>query len=296
MTAGGIRRPVVAGQFYEGGRAALERAVASCVGDYLVPDDLGDVVGGVVPHAGWVYSGPTAAKVFRALAERAQPEVYVLLGAVHRWGAVHAEVYPAGAWATPLGEAVVDEELSAAIVQAGGGLVAASTEAHQEEHSIEVQVPFVQVLSPGAAIVAVAVPPGVEAVKVGEAIGAAIRSSAKKAVVVASSDLTHYGMGYGVPDHGPLPGAMPWMRENDMRIVRLAEALEAGRICPEAAAHHNACGAGAMAAAVSGARILGAERGRLLEYTTSADVLRETCADRAVGYAGIVFEREAARG
>jgi len=97
-------------------------------------------------------------------------------------------------------------------------------------------------------------------------------------------------MGYGVPDHGPLPEAMPWMRENDMRVVRMAEGLKAEEICREAARHHNACGAGAMAAAVSGSRVLGAVSGRVLEYTTSAEVLRERHTDRAVGYAGIVFE------
>jgi len=290
MSANRIRRPVAAGRFYEGTAAGLQRAVRACVGDFSPPEDLGLLVGGVVPHAGWMFSGPTAAKVFKTLAVAARPEVYVLLGAVHQWGVGAAAVYDEGAWVTPLGEIAVDAELARAILTAAGKLAGASRSAHDGEHSIEVQLPFIQALSPEATIVPIAVPPGDEVVALGEAVGRTANASPKRVVIVGSTDLTHYGMGYGVPDHGPLPEAMPWMRENDMRIVRLAESLSAEEICREAARHHNACGAGAMAAAVSASRVLGAVSGRVLEYTTSADVLRERYTDRAVGYAGIVFE------
>jgi len=286
-----IRRPIVAGQFYEGSPARLRAAVERCVAGYRPPDDLGEVLGGVVPHAGWMFSGPTAAKVFVVLAQRAAPETYVLLGAVHQWGVSRPAVYPSGAWSTPLGEVAVNEELASAILAAARGALEASEAAHQGEHSIEVQVPFVRELSPGADMVPIAVPPSQEAVRVGEAVAQALRSSGRRAVVVASTDLTHYGMGYGMADHGPLPGAMPWMRENDRRLIRLVEALRAEDIVPEAQRNHNACGAGAVAAAVAAARGLGAARARLLEYTTSADVLGETHPDRAVGYAGLVFEK-----
>lgn len=286
-----VRRPVVAGRFYEGSRSALEKAVDACVGDYAPPADLGDLVGGIVPHAGWMFSGPTAAKVFKTLAQKTNPEVYVLLGAVHRGGVGGGAVFPRGAWATPIGQVAVDDVLASAVVEAAGGLVREYADAHEGEHSIEVQIPFIQILSPEATIVPIAVPPGDSAVSIGEAIAKVLQDSPKKAVLVASTDLTHYGMDYGLPDHGPFPGAMPWMRENDTRIIRLAESLQAEEICPEAAANHNACGAGAVAAAVSGARTLGAESGRVLEYTTSADVLREKYTERAVGYVGIVFER-----
>jgi len=293
MTQRHVRQPVVAGQFYEGSSSALRRSVAACVGSYEPPAELGEVVGGVVPHAGWMFSGPTAAKVFRTLASRARPDVYVLFGAVHRWGVDAAAAYPGGSWATPLGEAPVDQELVERIVACGNGLVRASAEAHEGEHSIEVQVPFIQVLSPEAAIVPIAVPPGADAGRVGAVVAEAVTGIPRRAALVASTDLTHYGMGYGVPDHGRLPAAMPWMRENDRRIIRLMESLDADAICPEAARHHNACGAGAVAAAVSGVRALGATRGRVLEYTTSADVLKEPNADRAVGYVGMVFEKVA---
>jgi len=291
MTRSHIRRAVVAGRFYEGSPGALERSAHRCINNYTPPDDLGELTGGIVPHAGWVFSGATAAKVFCALAQKAQPDVYVLLGAMHSISAGGAAVYPDGAWETPLGQAAVDAALASAIAEESGGLISISASAHDHEHSIEVQVPLIQVLSPQAAIVPVAVPPGDDAVAVGEVIAGAAARYDGKVVLIASSDLTHYGMGYGMADRGPWATAALWMRENDMRIVRLVENLQAEDICPEAYTQRNACGAGAMAAATSAARKLGATRGRILEYTTSADVMGETDADRAVGYVGMVFEK-----
>ena len=286
-----VRSPAVAGQFYSGSRAALERAVDECAAGYVPPEDLGVLLGGVVPHAGWVFSGPTAAKVFATLAKKAEPETFVLLGAVHHWGVRAAAVFPDGAWATPLGDIPVDASLAFAVKEAGRGLIEASKQAHEAEHSIEVQVPFIQVLCPKASIVPIAVPPGPDAAGIGDIVASAVREHDRKTVVVASTDLTHYGMGYGTPDRGLLSKAMGWMRDNDRRMIRAIESLDAEAIVPEAERRQNACGAGAVAAAVAAARALGATSGRTLEYTTSADVMHEPHADRAVGYLGLVFER-----
>jgi MEMO1 family protein len=294
MSANPRRKPTVAGQFYELNPARLRESVTACLGDYEPPGDIGDPVGGIVPHAGYVYSGPTAAKVFACLSQAVAPEVYVLFGAVHRYGAASGGVYARGAWATPLGEAIIDEPLAEAILQEGDGLLVDSPGSHEGEHSIEVQVPFIQCLSPEANIVPIAVPPGDTAAEIGNAVAKAIERDGRRIVMVASSDLTHYGMGYGLGDHGSFPEARLWMEENDLRIVRLIEQLAADRICDEAEAHYNACGAGAIAAAVSCARARGCASGRVLEYTTSADVMHETKASRAVGYAGILFDRAAA--
>lgn len=285
-----VRMPVVAGRFYEGSAGALTQAAREALGTFRPPPGLGVPIGGVVPHAGWVFSGPTAAKVFATLAERAAPSTYVLFGAVHHYGVAKPSLYPSGCWSTPLGRVAVDETLAAGVLKEAGGLIVSSAAAHDEEHSIEVQLPFIQTFSPQAAIVPIAVPPGEEAVAVGEAVAAALRKHESRAVVVASTDLTHYGMGYGLSFRGSPAEAMAWMRENDRRIIQLALDLNAEEIVPESEKRHNACGAGAMAAAVSVARALGAKRGVLLEYTISADVMQDPAPDRAVGYAGIVFE------
>ena len=291
MQADMIRAPVVAGQFYEGNPTALKRSVMRCIADYTPPDDLGELLGGVVPHAGWVFSGATAAKVFVTLKQQMAPDSFVLFGAVHRHGVNIASIHAEGAWRTPLGEVAIDEKLARAIVEAGGGIVEASARAHGGEHSIEVQVPFIQELCPDARIVPIATPPTQDAVKMGEVVAAQVAKHSKRVAVVASTDLTHYGMSYGMPDHGPWSEAMPWMRRNDRRLIELVEALRAEEVVSEAANHYNACGAGAVAAATAAARALGALSARTLEYTTSADVIPEPHPDRAVGYVGMVFEK-----
>ena len=117
-----IRRPVVAGQFYPDNRAECIQMIEQCLPD-RTPDDLpGQIFGGIVPHAGWVYSGPTAAKVFAAIRSRSTPTTFVVFSAVHRWGADRAAVYASGAWSTPLGEIAVDDELAQAVLAQGGGL------------------------------------------------------------------------------------------------------------------------------------------------------------------------------
>jgi len=294
MNEGHIREPYLAGQWYEGNASRLERAVRRLTADWTPPDDLGELVGGVVPHAGWAYSGGPAAKVFLALSEKARPDTFVILGAAHRYYERTAAAYPSGAWRSPLGDAVIDEDLVAAMAEYSGGTIVASAQGHAGENSIEVQIPFIQALRPDAMIAPVLVPAVGDAVRVGEAVGKAVLAMPdKRAVVVASTDLTHYGMGYGGADHGPLPGAAPWLRENDHRIIRLIEAMRADDIVPEAHAHANACGPGAVAAAISATRAMGASRASVLEYTTSAEVMKESFTDRAVGYVGMVFEREA---
>jgi len=281
------REPVVAGMFYEAAEQDCRRHVERCIAGHSPPDDLGDLLGGVVPHAGWSFSGPTAAKVFLALRKSA-PETFVLLGAVHRSFRQEPAAFPEGAWVTPLGEVAVDAEALAAVREAG---IDVSAEEHADEHSIEVQIPFIQVLFPDARIVPITVPHAPGAAEAGRRIGSGLAKFPRRLAVVASTDLTHYGMGYHGTHHGPLPKAMGWMRQNDARMIALIEKLEADSVVDEAAAHENACGAGAVAAGLAAARELGARRGRVLDYTTSADVMHERWADRAVGYLAAVFEK-----
>jgi len=285
-----IRRPVVAGQFYPADRAGCVRMIEECLPDRL-PDDLPErIVAGVVPHAGWVYSGPTAAKVFAAIRARSAPETFVLLSAVHRWGAAWPAVYPSGAWATPLGEAEVDADLAQAVLEEGKGLLVDAPEAHAGEHSTEVQVPFIQHLFPNARILPIMVPSDEGATSVGEVVARAIGAADREVVVVGTTDLTHYGaMYYGFAPAGTGERALEWVRANDERLINLMLEMRAEEIVPETEAHRNGCGGGAVAATVAAARALGAERGVLLEYTTSHHVRPHGPATDFVGYAAVVF-------
>jgi len=290
-----VRRAVVAGQFYPTSRAECVRMIEESLPDRL-PNDLPEqIVAGIVPHAGWVYSGPTAAKVFAAVHARSAPRTFVLFSAVHRWGALQAAVYADGAWATPLGEAKVDSDLAQMVLKEGAGRLVDAPEAHAGEHSVEVQVPFLQYLFPQALILPIMVPPDEQAVHVGEAVGRAVAGIGKDVAVIGTTDLTHYGATYyNFAPAGTGEEALEWACANDERVIDLMLRMEAEKIVPEATAHHNACGGGAVAATVAAARALGARRGVLLEHTTSHRGMPRGLAADFVGYAAVVFCRDGA--
>jgi AmmeMemoRadiSam system protein B len=246
-------------------------------------------VAGIVPHAGWIFSGAVAAKVFKCISAKAGPDTFILLGAVHTGRPRGNSLYSRGAWATPLGDVKIDEDVAATLIKALAGDVSEDPYAHEGEHSLEVQVPFIKFLCPEAKIVPIAIPPDENAHITGRKIGEAAAGAGKKIVVVGTTDLTHYGDPYGFTPFGYGPGAKKRMRENDARIIELALLMRADDIRKEAQKSHNACGSGAMAATVAAAKAMGAEKGHLLEYTTSHDVMAEGEFDMAVGYAGIVF-------
>lgn len=285
-----VRRPVVAGQFYPSDRAGCIRMIEECLPRQPLTGLPEPIVAGVVPHAGWVFSGPTAAKVFAAIRSQFLPDTVVLFSANHRWAGFRPAVYGSGAWLTPLGEVEVDADLAQAVIREGDGRLVDAPEAHAGEHSAEVQVPFIQYLFPPARILPILVPPEEGAVEAGEAVARAIAASGKRAVVVGTSDLTHYGaMYYGFAPAGTGERALAWARTNDERVIRLMLEMRAEEIVPETETHHNACGGGAIAATIAAARGLGAQKGVLLEYTSSHQVMPRGPATDFVGYAAVVF-------
>lgn len=180
------------------------------------------------------------------------------------------------------------------VLALAGDLLEDNPRAHVGEHSIEVQVPLIQHLFPDAKIVPIAVLPEPAATEIGLAVARAIRNSGCDAVCLGSTDLTHYGPAYGFTPRGYGEKAIQWVRdENDRRMIDLALRLDAEAAVPEAESRTNACGSGAVAATLAAARQLGAERGCLVHYTTSYDVMREQMGERdsdaAVGYAGLIF-------
>ncbi|MDP6380025.1 MAG: AmmeMemoRadiSam system protein B [Phycisphaerae bacterium] len=289
-----VREPIVAGTFYGTPRerclAHIKKISAEAPDVEGLPETI---VGGIVPHAGWDFSGAVAMQVFAAIKRRREPRTFVLFGAVHRYGIGQAAVFPHGIWRTPIGEIEVDERLAAEIVGQSGGLIVEDPYAHAEEHSIEVQVPLIQHLFSGARIVPIAVPPGADAHRVGYDVACIAQRQQADAVFVGSTDLTHYGPNYGFAPHGFGPEALEWVKgENDKRMLDVMTRLEAEAVCIEAQQNHNACGAGAVAATLAAAREMGSTKGHLLAYTTSSDVMSarfgET-SDSFVGYAGVVF-------
>lgn len=288
------RKPVVAGQFYPQERSSCIDHIEQCLRAKELPQSLPEtIVAGIVPHAGWTFSGDLAAMVFSAIKKRHKVvDAFVIFGAAHGYFGQSPAVYDGGSWLTPLGEIAVDEELAGAVLKTGR--VVSDIRAHSSEHSIEVQVPFMQYLFAGAKIVPIIVPPGEQAVELGASVGQIIgRQPDKRIVCIGSTDLTHYGPRYGFVPMGTGSEALAWAGTvNDQRFIDLALKLRARELLADAAENCNACGPGAAAAAIAAAKKLGKTNGLLLAHTNSNDVLlREmgTAGLDSVGYAAIVF-------
>lgn len=287
----GHRPPAVAGLFYPSARGDCLREILRCRA--AAPERLPAgrrAVAAVAPHAGWSFSGPTMAAALAPL-EAGAPDLVLLFGADHhglRRGL--CSVDPAGAWRTPVGDALIDGEVAAALLADTASGVGASSPAHAPEHSIEVIVPFLVQALPGARILPVIVPPGSGGAAAGVAAVRAARRLGRRAVAVGSSDLTHYGERYGFAPLGSGAAAHRWSKEeNDREILDRAAAFDSPGIEASARRRRNACGPGAMAAVAAAARELGADAATVLRHTTSAEVLGEGSPDTWVGYAAVVF-------
>jgi len=287
------RQPVVAGQFYSEGRACLAE-LEGCLSNKPLDVDLPQpIVGGIVPHAGWVFSGDMAGVVFSAIKQtRDKVDTFIIFGAAHRYLGSRAAVYDRGSWLSPLGEIAIDEELSDAITKID--CAKAEPDAHRTEHSIEVQVPFIQHLFGTVKIVPIIVGPGPFAVSLGEQIGGIISEAKDKHIVcIGSTDLTHYGPDYGFCPAGAGAEGLRWAKEvNDREFIDLAVSMEAQKLLETAAEKGNACGPGAAAAVVASAAKLGRTKGVLLGHKHSSEVMKAKYgrdSSDSVGYAAIVF-------
>lgn len=283
------RFPTVAGMFYPADESACRAQVRECLRRAQPVDLRGAIHGALVPHAGWTFSGPTAGKAFAALSKQEAPETVILFGAVHSWGVDAPSMYGSGSWRTPLGDLHVDEELARALLCPQAGGVVDQPEAHDGEHSIEVQLPFIKHLFPDARILPIAVPPSRQAPQVGREVGLVVSKLGRKAVAVGSSDLTHYGPRYRFAPVGVGTKALEWTKSNDRSLLDLVVEMRATEIVPEAEAHRNACGSGAIAASIAYALALGATEGVLLDYTTSHEVMPMGAPTDMVGYGAVVF-------
>lgn len=261
--------------WYSGREAQLQQDVAGYMRQNPPPPDLGRVVGLAAPHAGYAYSGHVAGAAFNSLAA-ADFESVVLLGPDHR-GATMGRIATVGvdAWRTPLGEVSVDWELLEAI-EADIPLKKLSDD---EEHSLEVELPFLQVRLERFKLAPLLMGDQSPATcrQLGEAIARAAGNS--QPLLVASSDLSHFYDDETARrlDQETLQFAL------DMDADGLAEHAENARRRGQPLA----CGAGAIATVIHAAKAMGANRARLIKYATSGDVHPRK--DRVVGYAAVAF-------
>ena len=293
-----IREPAVAGRFYPRDPVECRALLLKCIDrardsqDSLGQNSETKIIGGVVPHAGWICSGAIAARTILEISRGRMPDTVIIFGAVHVPHGARATIFASGAWETPLRLAKIDERLVGRLC-GQTSLLEADPHAHEHEHSIEVEVPFIQHLLPDARIVPIMAPPNENAAALGSAVGIACRNYKANVAFLASTDLTHYGPSYGFTSQGVGRNGIEWAKNmNDRRMIDLIIAMQEGKAVSEAMANQNACGPGAVAAAISAAKAVGATRAELLEHTNSYEVLSAISPEPprdAVGYTAMVF-------
>ncbi|MBU4374622.1 MAG: MEMO1 family protein [Euryarchaeota archaeon] len=264
-----MRTPAVSGQFYPRSKNDLNREISQCLAG--VPPCEKDVLGAVVPHAGYIYSGNTAAYVYSVLPKA---DTFVLLGPNHTGYGSQVSV-SSETWSTPLGEVSADNEFIKALPR---NIIDMDENAHKYEHSIEVQLPFLQHRFREFSIVPVCMGMQDEetALDVGMELAEAARKVNKKLVIIASSDFTHY-----MPDKVA--------RENDAYYIQSILDMDISGFYRRLYERNaSVCGYGAIAAMLAATKALGAKKAALLKYSTSGDTTRDLAA--VVGYAGIIVE------
>jgi len=280
-----IRPPVVAGRFYPKDPAELRATVATLLADARRPHNLtpspraerGNVRAVVAPHAGYIYSGPTAA---RAFARVAIPGLVVILAPNHT-GICHAasgiSLWESGAFRTPLGDVPVDADVASALREISGNTVEVDHAAHENEHAVEVELPFIQVSRADVRIVplVIAWDAWEPARRLGEILARLIGAIGEPTLLLASSDLNHYE-----------PAEIS--EKKDARALDAVTALDGEELLARCKRERiSMCGRAPVAATLAAARAVGATRAEVVDYRHSGWVSGDNA--RVVGYAGVVI-------
>jgi AmmeMemoRadiSam system protein B len=274
-----IREPVVAGQFYPDGKKELKNMIKSCFEHKLGPGTYSiesneRIFGVVCPHAGYVYSGPTACHSYKSIANQ-NPELAIIIGPNHFGVGKDVATMIDAHWQTPLGMIQVDSE-SAKQVAGISKFIEIDEYSHSQDHSLEVQVPMLQeILSNDFQILPIILRS--QDMETAIDVGNAVAEIAKKknSIIIASSDFTHYEENSFA--HQQDKALIEPILEMD--VERFYQVLNERRV--------TACGYGAMASAMIACKNLGAKKGKLLSYATSGDVSGDT--ESVVGYGAIKF-------
>ncbi len=277
-----VRRAAVAGAFYPADPRELKDIIKA---SYLhpvgprsepPPDYFSSGVLSVVsPHAGYIYSGPVAAHSYLHVSSLRNPELVVIVAPNHYGTGSGVATFKEGSWETPLGQIPVDEEAARKIVELTG-IVDYDPSAHMVEHSLEVQLPFLQSIY-GEDLTILPISLAFQDIETARTLGDGIAEllEGRNAVLIASSDLTHYE-------------AAETARSKDLQLLRKAEALDLGGFYGTLERLNvTACGYGAIASVIQASKKLGFKRGELLKYSNSGETTRDM--NEVVGYASLRF-------
>lgn len=280
-----VRRPTQAGAFYEGDAESLKRQIEECFlhkfGPGKIPKvaetSLKNIIGLICPHAGYMFSGPVAAHAYYELALDGKPDTVVIFGPNHTGYGSALAVMNEGFWHTPLGDVEIDSEAANKIAKEAN-IIDVDDSAHRFEHSIEVQLPFLQYLyGQDFKIVPICflMQDLLSAKEIGKAVARVL--AGKNTAVIASSDMTHYE-------------SQQSAAKKDRQALEAVEAMDGDRFYSVVESQRiSACGYGPIVALISAAKILGAKEAKLLSYKTSGDIIGDYSS--VVGYAAVCFTK-----
>ena len=267
-----IRKPAVAGQFYPESAEGLKALIETLIDKNA---DKEDVIGALVPHAGYVYSGSVAGAVISRIEFK---DTFVIIGPNHTGLGFPFSIMTEGKWVTPLGEVEIDRNLAEQILTGSQNLQADST-AHQREHSVEVQLPLLQYFKSDFKIVPIAISHGNEDIykDIGQAIARAIINTGREVVILASGDMTHYE-------------SQGSAEKKDKQAIEAILNLDEDELTRRFTEQNiSMCAYSPAVCLISAARELGARAAELVEYRTSGDTTGDYSS--VVGYAGIVITK-----
>jgi len=296
-----MRKAIVAGRFYLSEASALNGQIESCFLGKYGPGNLPRAFpvhekkyAIVVPHAGYSYSGQCAAWAYKALVEVKKsdlPETLVIIGPNHSGYGKAVFSLSLENFETPLGLAENDEKFGKQLIEESSPLVQEDELAHKHEHSLEIQIPFLQfaykMMKKDFKIVPIVVSTidYSQCAEIAKVIAKIAKEQKKKICVIASSDMTHYGISYGF---------VPFTRDVKQNLYALDKEMinkmtkMDSKQFHELAIKSTVCGLAPIVIAIESSKLLGAKKAQLLKYYTSGDILNDY--NNAVGYASVVFE------
>ena len=266
-----IRNPAVAGQFYPASASELKTMIEGMVKEET---DKEDAIGLVLPHAGYIYSGPVTGAVLSRIRFK---DTFIIIGPNHTGAGKPLSIMTEGKWQTPLGEVEIDSELGKKIL-ANSKHLEEDDKAHIYEHSIEVQLPFLQYFKPDFKLVPIifGLPSGAIYKEVGREIATAVKELGREVVIIASSDMSHYE---------PQASA----QKKDTQAIGAILKLDEDELLKRVAEFNiTMCGYAPTVSLIVAARELGATGAELVKYQTSGDVIGDFSS--VVGYAGIIIK------
>lgn len=265
------RKAIVAGQFYPASASELKRMIKGMVEEKAKRQE---VIGLISPHAGYIYSGPVAGAVISRIRFK---DTFIIMGPNHTGRGRPFSIMTEGRWQTPLGEVEIDSEMGRRIL-AHSRYLEEDMAAHLHEHSIEVQLPFLQYFKTEFKLVPIVLAYAGGAIykEIGRALARAVKESGRKAVIIASSDMTHYE---------PQASA----QKKDTQAIEAVLALDEDELLKRVAELDiSMCGYAPAVSLIVAAKELGAKGAELVKYQTSGDTSGDYSS--VVGYAGIIIK------